>query len=136
LISRSPAEDDILCSEKKTVLDQLELYDDDTLLAVSEQIERVTGGIPRLIDYSIHSLCLTSKQEKITMESIPKLFGKESALQKTLKNAGDVKVMLEQLESKNNHPFFALLIWLGYTEIAVDLTLLVDLFGRIKLSVS
>ncbi len=136
LISRSPAEDRFLRSEQKTVLDQLELYDDDVLWAVSEQIERVTGGIPRLIDYSIHSLCISSKEERITMKSIPILFGKVSTLQKTLRNSVDVKIMLEQLESKNNHPFFALLIWLGYTEIAVDLTLIVNFFGRIKLSIS
>lgn len=66
LISRSPAEDKILRSEKKTVLDQLELYDDDTLFAVSEQIEKVTRGIPRLIDYSItlQTICITENAAK------------------------------------------------------------------------
>jgi hypothetical protein len=136
LIYSSPAEDEALNLQKKTIRDQLELYDDEILLTISQEIERLTGGIPRLIDYSIHSLCVFSKDQKISTETIPTLFGRQSELQKTWRNSADVKIMFEQLETKENHPFFALLVWLGYTEIAVDISLSVDFFGLVKLSVS
>ena len=70
------------------------------------------------------------------MQNVPILFGRNSELLKSLRNSPDVKIMLEQLERTDHHPFFALLVWLGYTEIAVDISLTIDFFGRIKLSIS
>jgi hypothetical protein len=91
LISMSPAEDVILRSEGKTVLDQLNLHDENLLMAVCEQIERVTGGIPKLVDYSINYLCDHTKNQRISMEMIQELFDENSFVQSQLRKLAEVK---------------------------------------------
>jgi hypothetical protein len=136
LISMSPAEDVVLRSEGKTVRDQLNLDDENLLMAVSEQIERITSGIPRLVDFSIHYLCEFSINQRISTEIIQNLFDKNSVFQTKLRDLEDVQIILNQLELDKKQPFFTLLVWLGYTEIAVSLSLTFNFFGFKKLSVS